>query len=182
MTKHDFDKFIKEQTKAAQDKAADWEQVRGDWLSTLDEFYKTIEGWLEDYVSAGQIKIEYAPLTLNEMNIGQYITKQLILNVGRYELRLSPVGRLIIGAQGRVDLEGPAATIRFIRVDKSLKSRREQIKVTVGGPVAMGQGGAGLQQDPGKLAWKISGNPPSMTLLELTQSSFFDCVMEATGG
>jgi hypothetical protein len=42
----------------------------------------------------------------------------MILGIGRQEITLTPVGTLLFGSKGRVDVEGPAGRTRLVLVDQ----------------------------------------------------------------
>jgi len=106
--KSDFDAFVKAQQKSAQDAEIDWNKERDEWLAHLDALYKKIEELLGDYVKSGQILLRYQDVQLNEEDIGTYSARRLIIKIGGKEIVLDPIGTLLIGTKGRVDVTGPA--------------------------------------------------------------------------
>jgi hypothetical protein len=126
----DFDAFVKDQQSAALDDGpVNWENERDEWLIRLDGLYETIESFLAKYIESGEIKLDYSQISLNEENIGSYAARRMILKIGRREITLTPVGTLLIGVKGRVDVVGPAGRTRFVLVNS--EASRPQIKVTV---------------------------------------------------
>jgi hypothetical protein len=177
----DFDAFVKNQQPAVADGGpVDWARERDDWLRHLNELYETIESSLAKYIEAGLIKLSYRDMTLNEENIGSYTARQMILKIGRQEIVLTPVGTLLIGVKGRVDVIGPAGRTRFLLVDS--KASRPQFKITVG---IGGNAETPPQEEPPKeirWAWKIATNAPTIQYIELTQESLFQALMEVANG
>jgi hypothetical protein len=105
--RRDFDDFVKrQQPTAAETKPIDWAKQRDEWLQHLRQLYDQIETFLAEYLESGEIKRDYRDITLNEENIGSYKARQMVLNIGRQEITLTPIGTLLIGAKGRVDVVG----------------------------------------------------------------------------
>ena len=105
----DFDAFVKrQQAGSSEDEGVDWEKERDESLGYLKELYRQTESFLEEYTKTGQIKLTYRKIETNEENIGSYNADQAILKIGRQEITMTPVGTLIIGAKGRVEVVGSA--------------------------------------------------------------------------
>ncbi|HLW84319.1 MAG TPA: hypothetical protein VKR60_03835 [Candidatus Sulfotelmatobacter sp.] len=183
MASKDFDEFVKRQQGGASVAAVEinWEKERDEWLAHLDRLYSKIESFLKKYVSSGQIKYEYRPIDLNEENIGSYSAKQMVLRIGRQEVDLVPIGTLLIGSKGRVDVRGPGGRAQILLVDGKVSDPRSLIHVTVGV-------GGKLPLPPGKRTreidweWKILTRPPERRFIEITQQTFFDLIMEVANG
>ena len=177
----DFDAFVRSQQPAVpDDKPINWENEREEWLRRLNELYETIESFLSKYIESGAIKRHYREITLNEENIGSYTTGQMILRIGRQEITLTPVGTLLIGAKGRVDVVGPAGQTRFVLVNSW--ASRPQIKVTVS---IGGKPDSQLQERSAEeieWVWKIATSAPRVQYIELTQESLFQALMEVANG
>ncbi len=60
--------------------------------------------------------------TINEEYLGSYETKKLILNFNSDTVIFTPVGRNIIGARGRIDMEGKAGKVKFVLVGEGAMS------------------------------------------------------------
>jgi hypothetical protein len=183
MPKTDFDEFVKRQQAEKEAVASiDWDSQRDDWLNYLDALYAQIESFLEAYVSAGQAQCKYREIPLNEENIGSYTARQLILKIGRQEITFTPVGTLLIGTKGQVDVLGSAGTSRFVLLDKKATNARSLVKVTVS---VVGKGKTRLSpppenqpREPIEWVWKIISRPPEMRFIDLTQDAFFEMILE----
>lgn len=180
--KTDFDQFVaREQAAAAKSGTIDWDKQRDEWLDYLDALYAKIESFLSKYLSTGQIRAEYADLILNEENIGRYEARQMVLRIGRQQVDLVPIGTLLIGAKGRVDVVGPAGTAPLLLVDKRVPGPASLIHVQVGisgKPPEM----PGKPEEEIQWEWRILTRPPERRFIELTQQSFFNLIMEVANG
>lgn len=177
----DFEAFVKREHELA-DKAKDidWSEQRDEWLKHLDELYTSIETFLEGFIKKGEITIRYREIKLNEENIGSYNARQMILRIGGREIVLNPIGTLLIGAKGRVDVIGPAGRTRFMLVDQEASQPIIKVTVNMGGKIPP-------QHQPSKprtirWAWKIVTSPPAIRFLPLTAESLFRALIEVANG
>jgi hypothetical protein len=139
------------------------------------ELYSKIELFLTKYIAAGEITFEYRDHHLNEENIGAYTARMMIPRIGRQEIILTPVGTLLIGAKGRVDVAGPAGKTRFLLVNRDATKPTFRV-VTPGAPRKEGE--------PEEIhwAWKIATSPPDIRFIELTPESLFQALLEVANG
>jgi hypothetical protein len=183
MDSKDFDEFVRSQQGGASVADVDyWERQRDEWLAHLDRLYLKIESFLKKYVSSGQIRYEYRPIDLNEENIGSYAAKQMVLRIGRQEVDLVPIGTLLIGSKGRVDVRGPAGRAQILLVNSKVSDPRSliQVKFSVGGKLL--QPPSSKRAEEIQWEWKIVTRPPERRFIEITQNSFFDLIMEVANG
>jgi hypothetical protein len=176
-----FDAFVRSQQPAPQDTAPiDWAKERDEWLQYLDELYRTTESFLKKYIESGEIKCEYREIQLNEEDIGSYTARQMIIRIGRQEVVLKPVGTLLIGSKGRVDVVGPAGRTRFLLVDSESSGPNIRISVYIPGRPPP------LVPEPPKReikwAWKIATSPPTVRYIDLTKESLFQALLEVVNG
>lgn len=170
MGRENFEEYLK---KHSTENQIDWDSRKEEWLKHVDEFYKLITEWLKEYIVQNKVQIRYNPITLEEDNIGFYNVKQLYLKIANQTVVFTPIGTILIGSRGRIDMEGRGGRIRFVLVDekviernvKSHKSLPEQKKSTE------------HDQQTFKLKWKIAPIPPSNKLEELTENKFFDALI-----
>jgi hypothetical protein len=176
----DFGAFVKrEQTAFAEEQSVDWAKEREEWLSRLKELYQRIESFLAGYIRADEIKLSYRDIELNEENIGSYRARQMILKIGRQEITPTPVGTLLIGAKGRVEVVGPAGRTRFVLVNSEASGPRPKVTVRIGKPEPPASEAAPKEI---KWAWKIATSPPTIQYIELTQDSLFQALLEVANG
>lgn len=180
MSKKNFESFLEKQDlKKIEEERIDWNERRKAWLRHIDKFYQIIQGFLKEYLNRGKINIDFSPLTLNEEYIGSYETKELHLMMGNQEAVFSPVGTRMIGSRGRIDLEGKAGKVRFVLVDKDKESSGISARVCIDGDFPKEK-----DSEKKKIAWtwKIATPPPSVSLVNLNEDSFFDALMEVING
>ena len=178
----EFDEFVKREREAAAETASvDWDGERKEWLGYLDKLYKKVESLLDKYISSGQIQRERRPVKLNEEHLGSYVADQLVLKIGPKSVVLEPIGTLILGSKGRVDLIGPAGNAQLLLVDSKASGPPSLIHVTVGvGKKPPGPPPKPLQEI--KWEWKIVTRPPERRFIEITQQNLFQLIMEVANG
>lgn len=181
MKKTSFDDFVKNQQEPLLAKEF-WLSRRDEWLQFLNELYVRVEDFLNKYVSSGEIKVEYLPVTLTEENIGSYQAQKVLLKIGRSIVTLTPVGTLLIGCRGRVDVTGPrGTTVPILLIDSNAEKASDMIRVQVGTggkiPELPRAEAGGI-----KWEWKMVTRPPERRFIPLSQDTFFEMIMEVANG
>jgi hypothetical protein len=178
---NDFDAFVKRQrAEAGGSNGHDWAKERDEWLGYLNHLYKVTESFLDEYIKKGDITVEYRKIDLNEENIGTYKADQMILGIGRQAITLTPVGTLLIGTKGRVDIVGGAGRTRLILADSKSSGPRIKVAISMAGKSAPPAPESGPQEID--WVWKIATSPPSVRYIELTRESLFQALMEVANG
>ena len=173
MTEMSFDDFVNQQI-AKEEPSIDWTQIRDDWIKHLDEFYRQLaEGFLQKYIEQGKVHITWITKQINEEHIGSYDVKSLEVQIGTIKVRFDPIGTLVLGVKGRVDMHGPHGTVKFVLVPKTDSSPKIRVIQKVSGEV---------KEEPEpiieELAWKILTPPPNIKYIELEEESFLSTIME----
>lgn len=182
MDSRDFDEFVKHQQQgAAVAVSVDWDKQRDEWLARLNALYARVESLLDKYLSSGQIQFKYKIVELTEEYIGSYSATQMTLWIGRKEVLLVPIGTLLIGAKGRVDVIGPAGRAEILLVDKRAAGPASLIHVSVG---IGGKLPTPPSESPEAIEWewKVVTRPPERRFVEITQESLFQLIMEVANG
>ncbi len=102
--------FLKSKAHSAQDETAltpmDWQDRKKKWLKRIDDLYGQVRNWLESLEKETILSLVDSEITLDEPPVGQYNVKVLTIVIGGQRIRFVPKGTLIVGAQGRVDIQG----------------------------------------------------------------------------
>jgi hypothetical protein len=177
-----FDDFVSRQLEGETATASvDWAKERDAWLSHLNDLYSKIEFYLGKYLSSGQIQYRYRSIKLNEEHIGSYTARQMVLRIGRQEVIFVPIGTLLIGSKGRVDIVGPLGRAEMLLVDSKASGPRSLVHVTVGVGGKLHAAPSGLPTDI-QWEWRIVTRPPERRFIEITQQSLFQLIMEVANG
>ena len=110
----ELSEYLKEKEQEQVNQEIQWNKVRDEWIQTVDNFLVLIKSWLAEEIQDGLIQIEECTEVIDEEHLGSYSVSSLKLYAIGKALSLRPVGRLIIGAQGRVDLESQSSGERII--------------------------------------------------------------------
>jgi hypothetical protein len=113
MAQDQLQKFFQEKKEKAKPADIDWGAKRDAWVAAVNDLYHTIE---DDYLKAakGNVEIERETKEVRELYIGVYQVPELFLRVGDEEVEFSPVGTIVAGAQGRIDLEGERDNVTIV--------------------------------------------------------------------
>ncbi|WP_400766409.1 hypothetical protein [Methylosinus sporium] len=186
-TASQFKAFVERQQRSttAED-SPDWTKERDEWLDQLRELYERIDGFLSEYVESSTIELRKSTVELNEEYIGAYTATRLTIVIGAQEIVLTPIGTLLIGSKGRVDVEGSAGNSRLVLIDRNITHSRQLMRVTAS---TMGPDGnwTASSEPPAprqkiEWTWKIVSRPPTMQFIELNKDTFFEMLMEVSNG
>ncbi|MFP6664943.1 MAG: hypothetical protein VCC00_12120 [Deltaproteobacteria bacterium] len=109
----------------------DWLQQRQEWVQDLAELYALLSEWMGDATSEDLLIVKEDSVVLTEEHLGKYQAPALRIELPDSCVRVRPVGRLIVGAQGRVDLERSPRRVTLLRMGPgdwavaSLDTRRD---------------------------------------------------------
>ena len=180
MPSRTFDDFVKQRTARAKESAEEFnpEETLATWLRELDALYGTIEGYLKSYIDSGQIKVERRPIRLSEESLGTYDADALVVSIGNEEVVARPVGTMLIGSYGRVDLSGPRKTLRIVLLEKGGPA----LKITISG--ASGPRETSISHlwrgEIDHRGWYFVTQPPAATATALDEDSFRDAIMDVS--
>lgn len=93
--------------KQEQQEASEFEHVavRQEWISNCEELMSRITGWLQPLKDKNWLEIRSENIPIREDQLGDYEARSLrLIFLDSQILTFRPVGRFIIGAQGRVDV------------------------------------------------------------------------------
>lgn len=140
---------LRDTLKAAADKAAadarfeaEKPHIIAQWQRDVQSFNAQVREWLSDYEQDGSITITAGTEEYREDFLGVYQAEWLAIRAGQYVVHIKPVGRIIFGAVGRIDMyrQGKSAenATRFIHIKNDDQAswfiRRPQV-TRVGGAV-----------------------------------------------
>jgi hypothetical protein len=116
MSKKDgLDAFLR--SKASTEPEIDWEARKDRWISEIMKLYDQIKEWLAPLEKDEVVRYSTLTMTLQEDPIGSYQVDVLMLLVGKQRVEFRPKGTLIVGANGRVDIQGPRAMRTIVLQD-----------------------------------------------------------------
>ena len=90
----------------------DWRKKRTQWCEAVVSLMDDVEGW----VSQEGWACKRFDRTIREDNLGEYVVPQLQIATPQGTIVVNPIGRNIIGAEGRVDLESFPSLNRILLI------------------------------------------------------------------
>ncbi len=108
------DLFLKKQKQSEAIADIDWDERRNKYIADVKNLYDQIEMMLSEPIRQKSLSLQRRPKQLTENYIGTYSVDDLILVIGKEQVRFSPRGRNIVGAAGRVDVVGERGEVALI--------------------------------------------------------------------
>jgi hypothetical protein len=181
--KKEFDNFLKKEEEKKKP-PVDWNAKKKEWFQHLNKLYADIQEWLNDYIKNERIKLEFSDFDIYEETLGKYTVQELKIYIGNNLAQLTPIGTVLIGTKGRVDLSGPLGTIKLILTD------RDATKPNISFRMVLSDEEEKKYEEVQKLVpkkkldwvWKISSNPPNIHYTELNEDTFYDCLIRVING
>lgn len=188
----EFDEFVKRQTASAAaarnlpSEPVDWNKQREEWLAYLAGLYDEIKSFLKAYTDNGSIKLKRDKISITENDIGTYDADKMTIYIGTRKITLTPIGTMLIGTKGRVDVAGSAGKSRLVLINKAAKSSHDLIKITVTvidpKRPTLPPTPKSVKREPIEWAWKIVNSPPATTFMDLNAASFMQMLLEVSNG
>lgn len=179
MSKKDFEEFLMKHATKTTEKEIDWKVQKEEWLAYINQFYESVKKWLEPYKFDGKVSYEFKTMKLTEDNIGTYEVKTMHVNFAGQKIILEPIGTLLIGTKGRIDLEGARGRVQFILADKNSTGMKVNVSVSIGGKPE----NPPEETKTPDWTWKIVlREPRKISYAEFNEDNFFDALMEIVNG
>jgi hypothetical protein len=109
-----FTQFLRSKKAEEQAEGENLQRRKSEWLRSLEKLFSKIEEWLSEPVSQDLIKLGRETVALDEYKLGTYNAPRLVLQVGHETVYVEPVGSIIIGAKGRVDVKRGGTSFKLI--------------------------------------------------------------------
>ena len=106
MEKDELRQFLEKSKTKEPESQVNWELHKNKWIEYVNSLYTNIDEWLHDFVSNHMLRISRETIELSEEDIGKYNIDKYIISIENYQITLEPLGTMIIGAWGRIDMIG----------------------------------------------------------------------------
>ena len=133
MSKKEFEDLLKKHESKSEEKEINWEAQKTEWLDYISQFYSSVKTWLTPYKESGKLSYEFKKTEITEDYIGTYEVDVMVVNFAGQKLTMQPIGTLLIGTKGRIDMEGARGRVQFILADKDSKGMKISVSITVDG-------------------------------------------------
>lgn len=184
MGKKDFERILEHKQKKGE--SIDWEKQKREWLDSVSRLYKFVDQCLGSYLQAGKVQVRREQKSITEEFIGTYQIEKSVIEVGGDIIVLEPIGTLIVGAFGRVDVRSNLGTVTLVLVPETSTGPRIEVSVfTTEKERQRPEEARKKSEEQRKVeqkVWKVATEPPNISYLELTEDRFFDIMVELLGG
>ena len=86
------------------------------WLEKIDGLYAMADQLLAPYFADGKMERSTSMAEVREELLGSYMAPTFAIDLGASSVRFMPIGTILLGAPGRVDLVGMRGSVRFVLV------------------------------------------------------------------
>ena len=170
-----FEEFVSKHSDGSQSVNFDVEREIKEWRGALLELYRSIEQFVSPYKDVGSVQLELTPITIYEESLGSYAVNGAVLRVGDAKYILSPIGTMLIGSKGRVDLLGPSGSSMLALVKGD--GPRVKVRVTIGNDSKSKTIDNDTTPSDQSWKWKIVSSKPPYTYSELNEDNFLNLLM-----
>jgi hypothetical protein len=80
------------------------EAIASEWVEAVEALFNQIRSFLAEYASENLLSLAQESVSTHEEDLGIYSISRLSIRSGKSVVRLTPAGRLVAGALGRIDL------------------------------------------------------------------------------
>lgn len=106
--------FLKKQKEVDRNAEVNRERNVLEWLKIINRLFSKVQQWTSEAEQQGLITVTKGDVEIKEDSLGTYRAPVLTLSTGVKTLKIRPVGRTIIGANGRVDIESKNGTYMLL--------------------------------------------------------------------
>ena len=131
----DFNKFLKalqDKEKAKRDKRRQFDPAERVYRfqTLVSGFFDTMETeWFSDCVEKGLMTIERERISICEDALGQYNTEKCRLKMGEEEIEFKPIGTILRGTDGRIDMLYKRNEVMFVHVGEKFNRASDVMAV-----------------------------------------------------
>lgn len=85
------------------------------WIKAVEDLFTKVQVWLEPLIKDGPLTFDTKELQImSDGWLGSYKLQRAIIGLGRKTLEMNPVGSVIFGSFGRIDVKGPNGKLMLI--------------------------------------------------------------------
>jgi|GEM_PF-2086744 len=108
--------FLRKKKKESEtaERSAEWKTRKQQWINAVNALYTRVEKWLKPSIDEKTVFTEKKDILIEEEHIGSYSLQSMFLRIGTETVELRPVGALIIGCRGRVDIMLRNRSVSFV--------------------------------------------------------------------
>ena len=166
-----FEEFLQKKNEEAKAKPViDREERIRLFREYVDSFYHQLKNdWLQKFYDT--MHPTFTSVTLHEEALGDYTMKSLNLSVGSSIVKFIPIGTILIGTQGRIDMLCDGKKAMFIMTGEKARSPQAHIMISEGGKRQP-------KRNYGPLVWKLVDERGMMSFVDLNAETIQRLIMD----
>jgi hypothetical protein len=183
MGKKDFDEYISTIQKIDSHDDFKKQQLQ-EWNFYLNDLYDTIiKEWMQEYIKKGTVNYKLKKKSIYEEFSGEYEVDALELTLQGKTLLFDPIGTMLIGAKGRIDLKGKNGNVMLVLVDKNATGPNIRVEIFTSEKERKERDEKQKKERPSVIEWKwkVVVKNDQMKYEVLDEEVFFDIIMEVIG-
>jgi hypothetical protein len=106
------------------------EQI-AEYVLLTNDLYVKVKNAIKELLDDNLVSLKYAPISISEDDLGQYTIDSLQILFAGEKVTFTPVGTMLIGSKGRIDMVGPKGVERFALIRKGVSSPSQLINISV---------------------------------------------------
>ncbi len=168
-----FEDYIKAKEEEKKEFSFDKEERIALFRQYVSEFYKLMEEeWLLG--SYNNLNPHFEDIMVHEELLGEYAMPSLVLRLGNDRIQFIPVGTILIGTPGRIDMICNGRKAMFILTGEKARNPKAHLMIR-------GENEKPVKRDYGKLVWKLVDERGMMSFVDLTPESVQQLIMDIVG-
>lgn len=186
MEKEELKEFLEKQKHPPKEAEVNWELHKSNWIEHVNRLYNDIDNWLKDFITNRMLEIKKERIEIVEEEIGKYSIDKYIIIFPDYQIALEPLGTMIIGAWGRIEMIGylnKSLPLLLLPPHVSRTSQMVQVEIIDTGDNGAITGNISIGSKPSEptadsypdLEWKLF-DENTRVLNKLTNTLFYDCI------
>lgn len=100
----DLNDFLKKKLNEKTKMEFNAEEEKKKWINSVNEIFRNIRMWVEEPIKNNLVEIIDEEVEINEERLGKYKISSLAIRSLWDTVYIRPIGRMILGAIGRVDI------------------------------------------------------------------------------
>ena len=124
----DFKKFVENENKKKSESQFNPNERIHEFRRFVNIFYQSVESdWLYPFIESDEISTVEIERRIEEQFLGQYNINEKIIIIGNQSLFLRPVGTMLPGSFGRIDLTYEARSEMFVLVNPQIETPKQML-------------------------------------------------------
>jgi hypothetical protein len=117
-----------DKNKSTTESSVDWQERKTWWQQRVSQLFDEIDGWLKPLIESNTVTFSKKNVSLTEEALGNYEIESCTIGLQQQKLTFKPLGSVIIGGFGRIDVDGPNGSVMLILCTPEKDVPRDQVR------------------------------------------------------